>query len=138
MPAVLAILAAAAFAAACNNGSATPVSPTPAASTTPQTATETFTGSLAPNGASTFPFASQAGTVTETLTSLGNNSTIAIGMSLGTWDGTSCTVGVSNDSATVSTALSGTLAAAGNLCARVYDVGNVTGPTPFTVTIVHP
>lgn len=49
--------------------------------------TETYSGILARNGALTFPFAVSAGNATATLTTMVPNTT-AIGLSLGTWNGT--------------------------------------------------
>ena len=131
------MLAAVLVATACNNGSATPATSPTSPTTAPQTTTQTFTGSLNPNGADTFTFAAQPGTVTATLTSLGSGSTIDVGLSLGTFDGTSCTVGVADDAAQVNTVVTGTASVGGNLCVRVYDVGNVTSTLPFAITVVH-
>jgi len=119
---------------ACNNNSSssTPTQPT-------QTVTETFSGNLNQNGAATYPFVAQAsGTVTATLTSVGPDSTLVIGMSLGTWNGTACTIVIANDNATQGSALSGSLSSSGNFCVRVYDVGHIVDPASFTVAIVHP
>lgn len=110
----------------------TPTQPTP-------TTTETFSGNVNQNGAVTFPFAVQSsGTITATLTSLEPLSTLPIGMSLGTWNGSACTVAIANDSATQGVAVSGTVSAAGNYCVRVYDVGNIQNTVSVTVQVVHP
>ena len=60
---------------------------------TPVSITEEFTGTLNVNGAAAFPFqAGSAGLITSTLTTLGPDSTLSIGLSLGTWNGTACAV----------------------------------------------
>jgi len=91
------------------------------------------------NGGASFPFtATAAGTVTVTLASLSPNSTLQIGLSLGTWTGSACQIVIANDAAAQAAAVSGTVTAAASLCARVYDTGKVTTPVDFNVTIVHP
>jgi hypothetical protein len=118
---------------ACNNT-------IPTTSTTPApTTTETFQGTLNPNGARTFSFSTQAaGTITTTLTSVSPDSTTTIGMALGTWNGAACQVILANDNAVQSTVLTGASTGAGSLCVRVYDVGNLTANEDFTVTVEHP
>jgi hypothetical protein len=115
---------------------------TPSNPQAPVTVTLTFSGSLTPNGALTFPFAvPNGGTVTATLTTVALPADTPIGVSLGNWDGTAgtCQVIVDNSSALEGAGAAGQITAAGNLCVRVYDSrGNVTSPTAFTVTVVHP
>jgi hypothetical protein len=122
----------AAGAAAC--GTADPlVRPTPPS----VTVTETFSGSFKANSAVTHPFVSQAaGTVTATLSAV--TPAVNIGLSLGTWDGTVCTIVKANDNATPTAAISGDVTSAASLCVRLYDVGNVTDTLEYTVTVVHP
>jgi hypothetical protein len=114
----------------------------PTTPTTPAapTVTETFSGTLTTNGATTFPFTATAGgTVTLTLTSLAPDATLAIGLSLGTWTGSACQIVLANDAAAQTATISGTVTSAASLCARVYDPATkVTTPLTFTVTIVHP
>lgn len=133
---LLALLLMAGAAAACGSDPysalITPTTPT-------TTTTDTFSGTLTRNGAATYPFATlQFGTVTVTLTIVGSDNTVAIGLGLGTWNGTSCQVVLANDQATQGNAIIGTVNAAGSLCARVYDVGNVVDPLPYEVQVVHP
>jgi hypothetical protein len=125
-------------AAACNSDD--PVVPTtPTNPNTPAITEPPFTGTLRTNGAAVYPFvATVGGTVTATLTTLGPDSTVGIGLSIGTWTGAACQVVVANDNAAQSTAISGTVTSAASLCVRVYDVGKLTAPADFTVTIVHP
>ena len=101
---------------------------------------DTFTGTLTPNGAKTEPFSvTRSGSVTATLSSLAPDATITIGLSLGTWNGTACSTVISNDSATVGTAVTGAADREGRLCVRVYDAdGKLPQPTDFELNVVHP
>lgn len=108
---------------------------------TPVIVTETFTGTLNVNGAATHNvFTSATGTVNATLTSLGENAPAKVGISLGTLGSTAvCTVVLHNDNAAVSSALTGTVSTLqGTLCLRIYDVGALTGPVDYTITVTHP
>ena len=108
----------------------------------PVITTETFSGTLTVNGAQThFVFTSATGPVIATLTSLGENPPAKVGFSLGTLAGTTCTSNPTlyNDSAVVTTALSGTLTTLGGaLCARIYDTGALTQSVDYTFTVSHP
>ncbi len=127
-----ALVAAVLFNSACSNTPTTPSTPT----TT--TVTDTFSGTLSRNGASSYAFSvSTAGFVYATLTSVAD-STAVVGLSLGTWTGTSCTVILSNDQAVQGTTVTGSVTGLGTLCARVYDVGKVASPLDYQVTVVHP
>lgn len=129
-PLVLAIV----LASACGNDPvATPTTPTP------DPITETFAGTITPNGAATHTFSSSAaGSVSATLVSVGPDSTIVLGFSLGTWNGTACTTVIANDTATQSAVIIGAVSQAGQLCMRIYDVGRFTEPVTYEVTVVHP
>jgi hypothetical protein len=125
---------------ACNNGlsdtSANQViyGPAPTAPTT--TVTETFSGNLNTNGAASYSFSVLAGTVTATLTSLGDPS-VTVGLGLGNWTGSACVIAIANDATTQGASVSGTANIAGTLCTRIYDVGNVVTTLPYTITVVH-
>jgi hypothetical protein len=130
----LAALTAVVLSAAACQSTNTVVAPTPV----PEIVTDTFDGTLTRNGATTFPFnVSSSGTVYATLTSV-SDSTAVIGLSLGTWNGASCSIVLANDQATQGTALAGASTGIGRLCARVYDVGTVVDPLDYQVTVVHP
>ncbi|MEQ1912350.1 MAG: hypothetical protein ABMA15_26245 [Vicinamibacterales bacterium] len=127
-----ALVAAVLFSSACSN---TPTTPT---TTTTETVTDTFSGTLSRNGASSYAFSvATAGFVYATLTSVADSTTV-VGLSLGTWTGTSCTVVLSNDQAVQGTTVTGSVTGLGTLCARVYDVGKVASPIDYQVTVVHP
>jgi hypothetical protein len=63
---------------------------------------------------------------------------LVVGFSLGNWNGTACQIVLANDEATAGAILNGTVSAAGNLCLRVHDVGNITNRAAYTVEVVHP
>ena len=109
---LLLLVAVASAAAACNDNTLTSTTPTSTV-----TSTETFTG---------------------TLTKIDPDSAQTIGVSLGTWNGTSCQVIIANDAAIVGAALVGTVSGVGNLCLRVYDVGKLATSEDYSVDVVHP
>jgi hypothetical protein len=76
--------------------------------------------------------------VTATLKSVNPDSGAVVGMSLGTWNGSSCQAVVSNDRATVSVAILGRATSTGTLCVRVYDVGTLNEPQDYEIQVVHP
>ena len=130
------LLALGAACAACSSD--TTSTPTP----TPTTLTDTFDGTLTRNGAVTHPFiATASGNVQATLVSESPDSTLPIGMSIGTFNGSSCSVGsgLFKDNAVQGSALLVTASGSGSLCVRMYDVGNITGtPVTYQVTVMHP
>jgi hypothetical protein len=104
-----------------------------------QIVTESFTGTLNPNGGTTHPFiATGRGAVQATLTALGADNTAVVGLSLGNWTGASCLIAAANDNAIATIPLTATVSAAGQLCARVYDSKGLTEATTYTLEIVHP
>jgi len=115
-----------------------------ASTTSTQTFTDTFTGTLSQNGAFQHIFTIQTlGAVTVTIINLSPASTQVVGLSLGVWTGAQCstspqTGGASNDTATTGSTITLNATAAGNLCARLYDVGFVTQPVLYTLQITHP
>jgi hypothetical protein len=122
-------------ASACSDSSTptTPITPTA------PTVTDTFTGTLTKNGASTFGFSSNAaGYVYAALTSVADAS-VAVGLALGTLNSTGgCAIVIANDAAVQGTSITGSVTAAGNLCARIFDVGNVVNPLDYQITVTHP
>jgi hypothetical protein len=115
-----------------------------ASQTNPNPSTDTFTGTLSQNGAFTHIFTILTlGAVTVTIVNLSPNTSQIVGLSLGVWNGTACstspqTGGSSSDIATTGTSITLNATAAGNLCARLYDVGFVTTPVIYTMQITHP
>jgi hypothetical protein len=106
----------------------------------PVVVTETFSGTININGAATHNvFTSATGTVTATLTSLGENAPARIGFAMGTLSGSTCSLILVNDNAVVTSILQGTVSTlAGSLCVRVYDVGALTESVSYTLTVSHP
>jgi hypothetical protein len=130
---ILTLVAMAVWTAACSGSTAT--TPT---TTTPSTVTDTYSGTLSQNGAANFSFTTaQSGNVQTTLIQVVPDSTLVVGLSLGTWNGTSCQVVLANDKATRGSSIVGTASAAGTLCVRIYDVGNVIDPITFQLQVTH-
>jgi hypothetical protein len=131
-----AIVALALGAGACSSNTSTVTSPT----TTVTLSTETFQGSIDRGGSAVHPFAVTAGgyTVLAGYTTISPATVTALGMGVGSWDGTTSTCGLNqtqNDTARASsTGLSAT-AAAGNYCIRVYDGGNIPEGVTATYTL---
>lgn len=113
---------------------------TTAVTPTAVSVSEEFTGTLNINGGASFPFVAQAaGLITATLTTLGPDSTLSVGLSLGTWNGTSCAVAsIHNDNAGQGSSIIGQATGTGSLCTRVYDVGKISESIAYTITVVHP
>ena len=133
---VLPVLAALAVAvSACGSSSSSSTLPTtPSASLV----TSTFSGSITQNGTAIHPFSVTAAgyTLLVGYTSITPATVTALGVGIGSWDGTTCGLNQSqNDAArSGSTAISGT-AASGNYCIRVYDGGNIPEGVTATYTL---
>src|SRR5262249_144938 len=140
LPSIL-LLALALGLAGCNDSNTTTPTPppTPTPPSTP-TKTEPFSGTLNRNGGVTFPFTATAGgTVTVTLSSLSPDSTLQIGLSLGSWTGSACQIVIANDAAAQSAVVTGTVTSAPSLCARVYDAAaKVATSVDFSISVAHP
>jgi hypothetical protein len=124
-------------AAACSDDTSTSTT-----NPTPTTITDTFTGTLTPNGAATYQItALQSGQVTAILSALtvpDSDTPPLVGLSLGTWNGTSCHTVIFKDDATPLSQILGSVSAQGTLCVRIYDVGKVTTPASYTISVNHP
>ena len=108
----------------------------------PVIVTDVFTGTININGAASHPFFTSAtGSVIATLTSLGETPPSAVGFSLGTFSGTTCSVtsGLFNDKAVVNSVIQGTVSTlGGSLCVRIHDVGSLTASVPYEIKVQHP
>jgi len=136
---VLLLVAVAGLGAAC--GQKDPFLPT-GPTTPPTVQTETFSGTLTKNSAYTHPFVvGDAGDVSVFLIRSTDaaqpDNTVSLGVSLGTWNGTSCAIVIANDNVSQGSSISGRATAAGNLCVRVYDVGFVPGSANYELLIDH-
>ena len=120
-----------------------PIGPSATSSTTTAAAAtvEMFSGSIVQAGSAQQTFiVSTTGPVQIQLTSVAPLPTLGLGVSLGNWNGTSCTAIANNANAhSGSAALSG-VATAGSYCVNVYDVGNVAADTTVTYSlqVTHP
>jgi hypothetical protein len=111
-----------------------PTSPDP-----PTIITETFNGTVTPNGAQAHAFATQAsGEVTATLKFLVPDPTIPMGFALGTWNGSNCTLVITKTDAIENTVIIGAVSALGNLCVYIHDVGNLSAPIEYQIEVLHP
>ncbi|HUU34531.1 MAG TPA: hypothetical protein VMW48_10730 [Vicinamibacterales bacterium] len=126
------------MAAGCGNDALTALLTQP---TVTVTVTDTFTGTVGQNGATSHPFpvvSTGGGDVIVSLKTVSPDAGAVIGLSLGTWNGTACQAVISNDRATVSSAILGRATTTGTLCVRVFDVGALTEPQDYEVEVVHP
>lgn len=115
--------------------------PAPTTPTNPTITTETFSGVLTVNGAQTFSFSVQSqGALTATLKTVAPDSTVAVGLGLGTFNGTTCavTTGLFNDNALQGAVVTGLAGSAGTLCVRLSDVGRMAASLSFEIVVVHP
>jgi hypothetical protein len=146
-PLLLPLLAALSLSlGACGGSSSSATSPTTTTTTTTTTAaaliTETFTGSIGQNGTAIHPFAVKTGgyTLLAGYTALTPASQASLGVGIGSWDGTTCSLNLAqNDAAkSGSTALTATASAA-NYCMRVYDGGNIAAGVTvgYTLQVQH-
>ena len=113
----------------------TPTTPTP----TTVAVTDVFKGTVFQSGSAFHTFTTEAGTVTTTLKEIVPATLAGIGVDVGTWDGTTCTIVLTNTAATTGSALVGTASTSISLCVRVYDVGNISEeePATYTVEVAH-
>ena len=126
-------------------GQSGPTAPTDT-TTTPTvaapTATERFNGVLPVGGVRFYSFSvSVYGTVNITLLSVSEAripSTAMLGLAIGSPSGTGCTVGSAVTVAADSTPQLTGAYIPGVYCARIYDVGNLSTPATFDISIDHP
>ena len=136
----LVLLGFLALSAACGDNSTSSSPTTPTQTPANPTITERYVGTLPVGGSGFYSFSvSQYGTVNVTLNSLSvDDASVTVGMGLGSPVGFGC-----NTATTVTTGpgsaaqLTGPYQV-GVYCVRVYDVGTLTGPTTFDVSIAHP
>lgn len=136
LPALFAMLIPALGAAGCGDD---PTSNSSNTSTSPSVlVTETYTGTVAVGGAAVFSFGvTAAGNVTGTVKSISPDSAVAMGLSLGIWNGSSCSVVIANDNAFVNSTVIGAASATGTLCVRAYDIGKLTATQTVELSVTH-
>jgi hypothetical protein len=130
------LLAAALVAAGCDNE----IENLPGPGDPNPTVTDTFTGTVNPNGAVTHTFVvSASGTVTARIAEITPDPAIAVGFVLGTMAGTTCSSSVAKDEALQGEALIATVTGVGVLCVRVHDPnGKLTAALNYRLTVEHP
>ena len=117
----------------------TPTTPTRTAAD--PTITERYVSTMGIGASSFYSFSvTKFGTVNATLTAVSgaDDSGVAIGLGLGVPSGFGCSTSNSTTTAAGPTPQVTATFEAGVYCVRVYDVGNLTGPLTFDVTIAHP
>ena len=132
--------AVAVAASACGSSDSTT---TPTSPSLPTVLTETFSGTITRNAAYTHPFTvNDSGDVSvfllvSTENSNPANSSVPLGVSLGTWNGATCAIVVANDNVAPGSSITGRATSAGNLCVRVYDIGLLPGATSYELLVDH-
>ena len=132
--AFLLVMAAALAGASCgDDNTTTPTSPTPVY------VTDTFSGTVEINGTARHTFAAKTpGSIVIALTTLAPDSTLQMGIGLGTWDGTACAIVLQTGSASQSSQFSASTTSAGNYCVTIFDVGNLTSSADYAISVTHP
>jgi hypothetical protein len=138
-PAFIAALGAAAFVAACGSSGSPTTPTTPVAA---PTITENFNGILPIGGLKFYSFTiAQNGTVNITLVSVtgdGVPGSVTLALGLGHPAGTGCNAtGVNTTTQTTAPQITST-SAPGVWCVSIADVGNLTAPANFAISIAHP
>jgi hypothetical protein len=105
--------------------------------TTPPTKVVSFSGTLQVQGRDTYTFTvTQSGYVEATLVGLGAAAGTTVGFGIGTANGTAvCAVGQSVTTASGTAAQLVGTGLPGALCVTIFDVGNLTAPAVYTITV---
>lgn len=120
------------FAAGCGDD------PVPTTPEPPTQINETFVGTINPLGADTHLFVTQqTGQATATIDSLEPDSSSRVTFMFGTWNGQYCTVTFVTDEATTGTRFVGNASGPGSFCVRISDIGKLTEPTTYSITVSH-
>jgi len=123
-------ISAAMMLAGCGSNS-TPTTPSNPSSTVK----ENWSSVVAPGGASTRSFTvNSAGNIVVTLTA---GPTVGLGIGLPRTNGGGCRLGVSVNASPATTPQISTQADAGQYCVQVFDLGTLTDPVGFALTIEH-
>ena len=117
-------------------GANAPADTTPAP---PPLLSNQFSGVLTLNGGITHPFTvTGSGTITVQLISLMPDAEGPIGLSIGTWNGSSCQIILANDLSIQGSVVIGQTTTVGNFCVRVYDAaGTVVEPETYIIEVTH-
>ncbi len=124
--ALLLVVSVALAAAGCSDTiNVTPPTEPSAPAVTPEPVTETFGGTLTQGGTSYQAVFASVGTVTLTMTGIGPDPSVTIGMSIGVLNGVACTATMENPTARVGSQLIGTATGPTTICVRLYDAGTI-------------
>ncbi|MBI3494247.1 MAG: hypothetical protein HY047_21070 [Acidobacteria bacterium] len=125
-------------------GQTTDTTSSTTSTTAPTTAptTENFTGTVAVGGSDVHPFnvLLANGQLNIILTAAGPPPTIQMGLAVGTYSASTCTIfqnGSVTTAAGATAQLAGTAVNAGTYCVQVSDVGNQSAPVTYAVTVIH-
>lgn len=131
----IALVLAVASAVGCSDGGTTT---SPSATVTSPT-TSTFASYLAKGGSTSRAFSTTAaGVVQLTLTAFGSDGA-AVGLGIGVpATAAPCSLSRSVVAVAGTTAQMAVSTDAGSYCVQLFDIGSITGDTPFSVTIEHP
>lgn len=112
---------------------AAPTTPEP-----PAQINETFQGTINLLGADTHLFTTtQTGQATAIIDSLAPDSAARVTFMFGTWNGSYCTVTFVTDDGTTGTRFIGNASGPGAFCVRISDIGKLTEPTTYAITVSH-
>jgi hypothetical protein len=100
---------------------------------------EPFQGVIGLNGAITHPFTvTRSGAMTAQLVSLSPDSTLTVGLSIGTWNGSICQTVLHNDLAKQGDVVAGATSSPGEFCARIYDArGILVQAQAYLIYVIH-
>ena len=103
----------------------------------PPTLTDTFSGTLTLNGATTYNFTvTGVGSITAQLSTLSPN--VSVGLSVGTWNGSICQIVLANDASVQGSVVVGSTSATGSFCVRIYDAsGTAVQPQMYVIDVFH-
>ena len=112
--------------------------PVPTNPDPPAQISETFIGTINLLGADMHTFTTQqTGQATATIDSLAPDSNARVTFMFGTWNGSYCSVEFVTDEATTGTRFVGNASGPGAFCVRISDIGKLTGPTTYSITVSH-
>jgi hypothetical protein len=134
--ALLLVLPLALAAAGCSDTiNVTPPSQPSSPAVTPDPVTESFGGTLTQGGTSYQAVFASAGTLTLTMTGIGPDPSVTIGMSIGVLNGVACSATMENPTARVGSQLIGTVTGPTTICVRLYDAGTIAAEDTLTYEI---
>ena len=121
-------------------GCSQPETSVPIPAPSPPVALVPLTGTLQPQGTNTYQFTlAQTGYVEVTLIGIGPPPTVTVGLGIGAPSATEvCSVIYKVTTQAGPTAQIVGTGLAGSICVTISDVGNLSGPVIYTMTVAHP